>query len=111
MSVFVVQKKITWDYSSGELTDRYDISPAKQYGELVFLLGPTENVFDPRRVVSTLNEKLINFSDQDYLLPMGNPCFIGWATAVAARQNEGCVKLLQWSRKNSRYYVIQAEDL
>jgi N-acetyl-beta-hexosaminidase len=51
---------------------------------------------------------LRDFSDDDYLLLIGNPVFIGWATAIAAAYNEGRVNLLMWSGKEKGYREVKA---
>lgn len=90
---------------------RFDLSPAEKYGELVFLLSPLSVPNRSDEIIAELRKKLCNFSDEDFLLLIGNPCFIGWATAVAADENDGRVKMLQFNGSKKRYYVVQSDNL
>ena len=110
-TVYVVQQHTKYNEEDGSLTPKFDLSPAKSYGQLVYLLSPHTRLGRPAECIKELQEKLSNFSDDDHLLLIGNPCFIGWATAVAARNNGGKVSLLQWSGKRKCYYEVRAEGL
>lgn len=111
MSVYVVQNPHFTDNKTGSMKPKFDLTPAEQFGDLVYLLSPIQVPNRPREIIEQLQKKLSNFSDQDYLLLIGNPCFIGWATAVAAATNNGRVRMLQYNGKRGRYYVIKAKDL
>jgi hypothetical protein len=111
MSVYVVQNPHRTDKRKGALTPKFDLSPAEKFGDLIYLLSPLQVPNDPREIIGELQEKLSKFSDEDYLLLIGNPCFIGWATAVAAATNNGRVRMLQYNGKRRRYYVIKCKDL
>lgn len=108
MTVFIVQLTHYWDGAA--LVPR-DVSSAAQFGRLVHLLSPTASPFQPAQPIKELREKLLHFSDNDYLLLMGSPVFIGLAVGIAADYNDGRVKLLQWSGKgqNPGYTVIEAD--
>jgi hypothetical protein len=93
------------------MVPRYDLSPAEEFGTLQFLLSPVTVPSKPEKTIATLREKLRNFSDEDYLLLIGSPVFIGWATTIAADFNEGRVRLLQYNGSQKRYHVVSAEGL
>ncbi len=111
MSVYVIQNHSVVDKNLSGMRPKYDFTSAEKYGELVFLLSPVAVPNNPQEVIEQLQEKLSNFSDEDYLLLVGNPCFIGWATAAAAGKNEGRVNMLQWNGRRKRYYEIKARGL
>lgn len=104
--VFVVQNHLRLDPASQEFVPRYNISPAAQYGAIVYVLPPRTSAADPASVVRRIGEALRDFSDEDYLLLIGHPCFIGWAVAIAAARNKGKVRSLVWS--SGRYVVVEA---
>ncbi len=107
--VFVVQQ-MTWrDKKTGKVEDKYDYSPAEMFGDLQFLVGPGAKPFDPEPIIVELRDKLFDFSDDDFLLLVGNPTIIGWATAIAADLNEGRLKTLQWHGKEQRYIMIKSQ--
>jgi hypothetical protein len=108
MTVYVVQKQMHLDREKQEYVERFDLSPAKEYGELKYLLSPTAAPFRPESVLEDLYKGLEDFTDEDYLLLVGNPVLIGLASSVAAMKS-GTVNFLQWSGKDQRYLSIRAE--
>lgn len=109
--VFVVQNQHRWDQRNERFVPKFDLSSAEEYGELVPLLSPTASPFNAGPVIVDMQEKLKGFSNDDYLLLIGNPALIGWAVAIAADYNEGAVTLLQWSGKDRRYIPITADNI
>lgn len=83
--------------------------PAASYGEIEVLLQAQEFGFSPGPMFHRINKKLQHFCDEDYLLLIGDPVAIGIATAVAARWNQGRVKVLRWDRQERTYYPMQLE--
>lgn len=106
--VYVIQKQMRWDHRKQALVSRFNLEPAKQYGEFVFLLGATADPFSSEPVLEVLRERLEPITAEDYLLLVGNPCLIGWATAIAADRTDGQVNLLQWHANERRYIAVQA---
>jgi len=87
-----------------------NITPAMQYGKLKVLLPPgLEVAHSAGQVAKQLLPKLSNFSDDDYLLLIGDPVTIGIATALAAHWNNGRVKMLKWDRQERRYLPIACQ--
>ena len=86
-----------------------NLLPAKEFGELAVLLGPNQLVLDTSFAISELKERLHTFSDDDYILPIGDPVTIGLATAFAAAFNKGRVKFLKWDRQEQRYYSVTSK--
>ena len=95
--VFVVQ----------EVSGR-NILSAEKYGELELLLpNNSQIVLSSGPTVRRLNQKLKDFSDDDYLLLMGDPSAIGIACAIASSNNRGRFKCLKWDKREFRYYPVQ----
>ena len=95
--VFVVQ----------EVSGR-NILSAEKYGELELLLpNNSQIVLSSGPTVRRLSQKLKNFSDDDYLLLMGDPSAIGIACAIASSNNRGRFKCLKWDKREFRYYPVQ----
>lgn len=104
--VYIVQRHLTRDIHTGALKEKLDMSPARAFGELVYLL---ENDPVPGRTqtyVEDMAAALDNFSDEDFLLLTGSPVLIGVAFALAADANGGRVRVLQYNRKHGRYEEI-----
>lgn len=107
MTVYVVQKQMRFDQEKGELVPRFpSIFRAERWGKLSFILSPSAHPFNSDTVVGDIHEKMRKFSDDDFLLLVGNPCLIGMVTAIAAHYNDGRVKFLQWSGQRGDYTEI-----
>jgi len=83
-----------------------NLSPALHYGEVKILLPPGQVVFSPGPSIARLRKALKNFSDDDYLLCVGDPVAIAMASMVAAENNVGKVKFLKWDRQEKKYLPI-----
>lgn len=107
MTVFVVQQQMRFDQNRKELVPRFtSINKALKWGRIEFVLSPSAHPFNPDTVLGDIHEKLSGFSDDDYLLLIGNPALIGMVTAIAAHYNSGTVKFLQWSGRHNEYTEI-----
>lgn len=86
-----------------------DLTPAIEYGELCVLMPQSQSMLAPVPTVRTLKEKLRNFTDNDYILPVGDPVLMSTVAMIAAEQNGGKVKFLKWDRHMGKYFVIQVD--
>jgi len=105
--VFVVQLPHRFDPETGKSKPYMDITPASAYGEIEFLLEPTEHVFNSGPIVKSLSKKLAKFSSEDFIVALGDPTAIGIAAAIAARNNRGLVNMLKWERKTGQYVKVE----
>lgn len=105
--VFIVQEP-TQRGEGGGFKRKFDLTPAAVYGELTVLLAGNQSPLTAAPIVHELRKKLARFSDDDYLLAVGAPTFIGWATALAADANRGRVKMLVWDREARQYLTVTA---
>ena len=97
MTVFVVQEVV------GK-----NILSAEKYGDLELLLPEgSQLVLSTAPTVRRLKSKLKDFSDDDYLLLMGDPSAIGIACAVASSHNRGRFKCLKWDKREYKYYPVE----
>jgi hypothetical protein len=100
MTVYVVQKP----------DKKKNILSATEYGELNFILSEEDNImYEPESVTSEIKDSLQNFSDDDYLLLIGDPVAIGVATHFALLSNENSAKILKWDNREYKYYSIKLE--
>ena len=90
----------------GKLVPSMDLTPATAYGELDYLLPNGGLALAPGPMVRAMRKKLMNFTDDDYLLAVGSPAAIATASAVTAALNRGRFNLLQWDKWDGRYYCI-----
>lgn len=112
--VYVIQQsnRIIRDPASGEVLSvdsKFDYTPAAKYGEIEYLLPSGDVALAPQPMVNTLRKKLKDFSDEDYLLPTGDPVCIMTAAAIVAGFNNGRAKVLKWNKRLSEYFIIQID--
>ena len=100
--VFVVQSQLLKDG-----LPKYDLTPAEEYGELVYLLGHGHKPWNTDDVLTSLRDTMHDFDEHDFLLPIGNPMFIGLASIVASEASP-IVKFLLWSGREQRYLPGEA---
>lgn len=94
---------------NGEWVPLFDLTAALQYGEIMVLMPAGASLFSTVPTVRSLKDKLEQFCDEDYLLPMGDPAIMAVAAMIAAHNNGGRVKILKWDRGFSRYVPIQVD--
>ena len=83
-----------------------NVMSATIFGELKLLLPAGQIALSAGPTVSRLRKGLKDFTNEDYLLLVGDPAAIGIATAVAATLNQGKVNLLKWDRQERKYFPI-----
>lgn len=109
--VFVVSRQLHWDAGRQTLVDKFDFTPAAEYGEINYLLSHNLSPFNPVAAIKVIHEALtdVEFSAEDFLLLSGNPCLIAWTAALAADRTDGLLRLLQWHGKDRRYIRIDSK--
>lgn len=112
MTVYAIQRQMKFDRELGELVPRFSgLDRASSFGPIEYILGPTDDLFDSESFLGKMHSSLSGFSDDDLLLLIGNPVFIGVSVAIAAYYNGGSIRVLQWSAKNEAYYEIKMKIL
>jgi hypothetical protein len=79
-------------------TLQHNIASAQDYGQIS--VAPT---------VRRVQRKLDKFTDNDYLLLIGDPSAIGICCAVAAFKNNGRFKCLKWDKRERRYIPLEVD--
>ncbi len=91
-------------------TQQHNVTPALQFGEIITILPPNSQVlFSVVPTVSRIKRKLDKFTDEDYLVLIGDPAVIGIVCSVAAAKNNGRFKVLKWDRREKLYVPIQID--
>jgi hypothetical protein len=91
------------------VTRPMDLTPAAEFGEVVILMQHSQSMLAPVPTVRSLNEKLRDFSDNDFILPVGDPVLISTVAMVASAKNSGRAKYLKWDKRLRKYSVIQVD--
>jgi hypothetical protein len=91
-------------------TTQHNIASALDYGQIETILPPNAQIaFSVVPTVRRIQRKLEKFSDEDYLLLIGDPSAIGIACAVAASRNNGRFKCLKWDKRERRYIPLEID--
>lgn len=108
--VFIPQVPQHWDESKGCMVAKFDtIHKAEEFGRITILLDRNDDVWKPDVVIAKLRHELADFTDNDYLLPMGAYHFMMWAFAVAFDKVEDHVQTLHWHQNSQIYRVIRTQ--
>lgn len=106
--VFAVQNPHWKSYKTGQFEPKYDLSTAEEFGRIQFLLEPSTRLFDTDRIVNTLRDKMADYSEDDFVLLIGNPVLIA-LTAIEAAENVDELNFLQWDRHDKAYSPIKVD--
>ena len=108
-TVFIPQVPMTRDHATGEFRSMFSMESAQVYGQQRILFEPRPVIFDTVRVTRHLNHELRNFSDEDWIICVGDPSLMTTTVAVAARINGGRFGLLKWDRRSQQYAGIRVD--
>lgn len=88
-----------------------DVTPAKEHGDLLFMIPPGMNQPTGQGTIEQLRSKLRDFGAEDFLLPMGDPILMVAASAMLGARGE-MFKVLKWDRQTRRYqvYVVHVDQ-
>ncbi len=101
--VFVIQ--VPANKRDGEWAEKYDLSAAEHFGELIRVL-PFGNVpMDPAPTKSRLLDVLFDFSAaDDYVLLLGDPVALAQAVHfICTYTNGSAFRCLKWDRRRQQY--------
>jgi hypothetical protein len=108
--VYVVQVPARRSGPGGAWEEKYDLTPAREFGELVRLLDYGNVPKDPGPTRAALYRGLHGFdSDRDFLLLLGDPVACAQAVHVLGCELEvECFRVLKWDRRDCCYrpYVV-----
>lgn len=107
--VFIAQRP-SFRVADGSWASKYDLSPATKHGTIVEVLPPSSivKVQDVVGIVASVMTNL-GFTEDDYVLPLGDPVASSLVFMMAAARNHGRVKVLRWNRHTTKYLVEQVE--
>jgi|TARA_R100000664_G_scaffold4715_1_gene9392 folate-dependent tRNA-U54 methylase TrmFO/GidA len=88
----------------------YNVRSAEKFGELTVMLPDNKQmILASGPLTFKLKQELKDFSDEDYLLLIGDPAIIAVCGAIAAKNNGGRFKVLKWDRNDKRYYDLEID--
>jgi hypothetical protein len=103
--VFVTQEPVPrWNAARTQLLNPVDISPARAYGDLQIMFPPAHNLSVLSvPLVAQARTLLKDFTDDDYILAIGNPVMMAVVCAIAAELNNGRFRVLVWDKRDRNY--------
>ena len=108
-SVFIIQEPTKRDSITGEMIPIMDFRKVLEYGNPVVCLPTGRVSLAPGPTVDALKEKLRDFTDNDYLVAVGDPSAMFIAAMVVGQLNRNRCQLLKWDRDSRRYIKIQVD--
>lgn len=110
MTVYVVQRPAYFDRERRGWVNKYDITPAEEHGELVFLLKPGNLYRDKLSwAIRHLREVLASYGPGDHIMAIGDPVAIAMTVMIVASRNGGRVSLLKFDRHAGRYDAYEID--
>ena len=89
-------------------TPKINIIGATQFGNLKVLLPENSQIIlSPNYVITTLRQKLKDYTIKDYLLLTGDPAIIGVACSIVSDITNGKYNLLKWDKQERKYYPVE----
>ena len=107
--VFITHEPLKFDRSTGKMMRWADLSPAAEFGTMVFMLPPGPAPNDLQASLPQIQDKLKDFNADDFLMAVGNPALLACAAAIAARAANGKLQVLVWQTAVKRYGLIRAD--
>ena len=93
-----------------QVVSKFNIISAQEFGELIPLFDEGKQIMlSPGPAVRKAKQLLKDFSDDDYLLLIGDPAMIGLSCSVASYNNRGKYKVLKYDRRTFTYFPIQID--
>jgi hypothetical protein len=103
--VFVAQEPMRKG-ASGRTQPAIDLTPARQFGELIYCLDWSDSKYDdPDMMLLKVLQTLDSIREDDYVLMVGSPTAMALVAGVAFC-NCDSIRLLQWDKDASRYKVV-----
>ncbi len=100
--VFIPQVVLRLDKGIGRLVPQYDFTPAAQHGQLTPILGEDDDTDYISRMVPKVKKALSDFTHEDFLLAVGDPCLIAVCAGVISRKMP-TFTMLKWQRSIKMY--------
>ena len=96
MTVYVVQE-----------VPKFNISGGLNFGDIEVVLPPGNMTFDTEATCKKARKKLANFTDDDYLMLIGDPIALSICFNIAVNKTSEEIKLLKWDRQTNQYLVVK----
>lgn len=100
---------LVYSSDAGVAKPVHDVTPAAAYGDVEVMINTNHIGITMQPLVAMFKTVLKDFSDDDYILPTGDPVAIGLASIIAAKNNRGNVNFLRFDRQTRAYIKVQVK--
>jgi len=108
--VYVIHEPVRRDKQTGQMIPVFDLQPASRFGVLTFVLpGGNRPPLSPEAVLPQIRDAMMAYTEDDYIVTVGDPALYVWAAALAAHGTNGAVNLLKWNAREQSYYAAKAQ--
>ena len=104
--VFIPQEPMKRDPGTQRMVSVMNFSQARAFGTPVVMCPSGPAALNTAPTEWTLREHLKDFSDQDFLIAVGDPTLFGMASIIAAGSNRGRVRFLKWDKELHNYIEV-----
>lgn len=104
--VFLPQIVERFDKDKGVMVAAFDFSAAAQFGQLTPILEKEDDPIFLARITGKIRKVLSDFTDNDYLLAVGDPAVIAVCAGIVLRRHK-TLKLLKWDRRLRIYQQLE----
>ena len=84
-----------------------NLDPAKTFGEVVVMLPPNANRLHINPLIVALRDQMKEFTEDDYIVAVGDPSLIAAASCIAVRKTGGLLRILKWDRQTRAYIPVE----
>lgn len=107
--VFLVQRPCWLNRETGMWEDKLDLTPAEDFGEIHEILPPGNVSSDMASNLRDIREGMRSFSNDDFLILLGDPVAMSIAACVAMQKTDGRIKMLKWDKFKNAYDVYEVD--
>ena len=106
---YIIQEPLKKDLTTDQMVPVMDFRKVLEYGDPVICLPNGRVSLTPGPTIDALKEILKNFTDDDFVVSVGDPSAMFIAAMVIGQQNRQRCKLLKWDKKAKQYIVVQVD--
>ena len=105
--VYAPQVPSKYDPATKLWVPTLNLDHAKSFGEVVVMLPPNANRLHINPLVTALRDQMKDFTEEDYIIAVGDPSLIAAAACIAARKTGGLLRILKWDRQSNSYIAVE----
>lgn len=106
---FIIQEVLKKDLNTGQMVSVMDFRKVLEYGDPVICLPGGRIGLAPGPTIDRLKESLRDFTDDDYIVPVGDPTGMFIAAMVVGEMNRQKCNILKWDKDSKQYIKVQID--